>query len=159
MNLHWKLSHAEINIVQDYSTDVHTTCGLNHGVTADQLNGCVMNVHAVRATVMVHSEDVIAEKIGKCGEYVVLRNCPAKSAARLRVLEKHFVLDHALLLAQRFGCGSCCIAWISSSLAKHWGRTTSRNVWEHQYKLHNTNFKCVLFPALNNPFSGWKCGW
>ena len=59
---------------------------------------------------MFHSEDVIAAKktgIGNSGDYVVLRKCPAESAARLRVSEKQFVLDHAVLLAQRFGRGSC----------------------------------------------------
>ena len=59
------------------------------------------------------SEDVVAVKstglqsTGNTGEYVVLRKCPAESAARLRVSEKHFVADHALLLAQRFGRGPC----------------------------------------------------
>ena len=79
------------------------------------------------------SEDVVAVKstglqsTGNTGEYVVLRKCPAESAARLRVSEKHFVADHALLLAQRFGRGPCLD---NSTLAKCWA---SRNVWEHHY--------------------------
>ncbi|CAL1169556.1 unnamed protein product [Cladocopium goreaui] len=49
-------------------------------------------------------EDVVAVKStgrkipGNTGEYVVLRKCPAESAARLRVSEKHFVADHALMM-------------------------------------------------------------
>ncbi|CAL1169564.1 unnamed protein product, partial [Cladocopium goreaui] len=49
-------------------------------------------------------EDVVAVKstglqsTGNTGEYVVLRKCPAESAARLRVSEKHFVADHALMM-------------------------------------------------------------
>eukprot|EP00435_Cladocopium_sp_Y103_P052372 s1826_g16.t1 len=48
--------------------------------------------------------DVVAVKrtgegTGKSGEYAVLRKCPAECAARLRVSEKQFVHDHAVLLA------------------------------------------------------------
>ena len=89
-------------------------------------------IHASMRCVF-QSEDVVAVKstglqsTGNTGEYVVLRKCPAESAARLRVSEKHFVADHALLLAQRFGRGSCLC---NSTLAKCWA---PRYVWEHQY--------------------------
>lgn len=65
-----------------------------------------------------HLEDVVAAKsTGNAGEYAVLRKCPGESAARLRVSEKHFVVDHAVFLAQHLDV-----------------RTTPSNVREHKYR-------------------------
>ena len=86
-------------------------------------------------------EDVVAVKsTGNAGEYAVLRKCPAESAARLRVLEKHFVVDHA----QRFGRGSCLG---NPELAKILG-TTSRTVGETiqklaRFQLTTNNIRCM----------------
>ena len=97
-----------ITYVQIYRTDVHMTCILitGHNISQPIWANCRLmdsHVHALRVP-----EDVVAIKsTDNAGEYAVLRKCPAESAARLRVLEKHLVVDHALFLAQRFGRGSC----------------------------------------------------
>ena len=107
-------------------------------------------IHASMRCVF-QSEDVLAVKstglqsTGNNGEYVVLRKCPAESAARLRVSEKHFVADHALFLAQRFGRGPCLG---KSTLAKCWA---SRNVWEHHYSnWSGSSLQQIGFPTLND---------
>jgi hypothetical protein len=89
-------------------------------------------------------EDVVAVKsTGNAGEYAVLRKCPAESAARLRVLEKHFVVDHA----QRFGRGSCLG---NPELAKILG-TTSRTVGKQYRNWPGSNLRQITSGACVVP--------
>ncbi|CAL1133945.1 unnamed protein product [Cladocopium goreaui] len=59
-------------------------------VVGKEIHFCPEDVVAVKSTGL--------QSTGNTGEYVVLRKCPAESAARLRVSEKHFVADHALMM-------------------------------------------------------------
>ena len=107
-------------------------------------------------------EDVVAVKsTGNAGEYAVLRKCPAESAARLRVLEKHFVVDHA----QRFGRGSCLgKSWIGQNFGynlQNCGKTIQKLA---RFQLTTNNIRCMCgsrgwtILTYFEPFSGRKQG-
>ena len=110
-------------------TDVHTTCILIMGAQPISLvDVSWMSMRFVLQSCPIQRTSSLPRKLARAlatpenvqciffGVATALK-CPAESAARLRVSEKQFVLDHAVLLVQPFGCGSCLdyivLAWPS----------------------------------------------
>eukprot|EP00435_Cladocopium_sp_Y103_P063634 s205_g25.t1 len=90
--------------------------------------------------------DVVAvkrtdESIGKSGEYAVLRKCPEECAARLRVSEKEFVHDHAVMMKDEPWFGHLKPEDVKKLAV--WGKKTQHtwSQWQKLRKVHKSALK------------------